>query len=102
MEKMGGEKGSVDLNLANDWADNKLPKLVADYSNDCIYNADETGLFYKMKPEYTLEVKGKNATGCKQSKERLTILFCANVDGSDKISPFVIGKSKKPRCFNGV
>jgi hypothetical protein len=24
------------------------------------------------------------------------------MDGSDKVLPFVIGKSKKPRVFNGV
>jgi hypothetical protein len=37
-------------------------------SSDCVYNADETGLFYRMKPEYTLEKSGSKASGCKKSK----------------------------------
>ena len=26
--------------------------------------------------------------------------MCCNADGSDKLKPFVIGKSAKPRCIN--
>ena len=52
-----------------------------------------------MKPEYTLEIK---SCGEKKNKDRLTVLFCCNADGSDKQIPLVIGKSKKPGCFNGV
>jgi hypothetical protein len=58
-------------------------------SSDCVYNADETCLFYRMKPEYTLEKSGSKASGCKKSKERLTILFCSNADGTDKLLPLV-------------
>ena len=92
----------VDLDLANTWVDDVLPKLVSDYTNDCIYNADETGLFWKMKPEYSLYVRGAKSSDDKKCKDRLTILFCTNADGSDKHMPFVIGMSKKPRCFQGV
>ena len=35
------------------------------------------------------------------SKERLTLLLGANMDGSDKIEPLIIGKSANPRCFRG-
>ncbi|GFV69007.1 tigger transposable element-derived protein 6 [Trichonephila clavipes] len=38
----------------------------------------------------------------KHSKERLTILLAVNMDGSEKITPLVIGKSAKPRCFKGM
>jgi hypothetical protein len=32
----------------------------------------------------------------------MTILLACNADGSDKITPLVIGKSKNPRCFKNV
>lgn len=89
-KKMSGEKASVDLDSANHWVDNVLPKLVDGYSSDCVYNADETGLFYRMKPEYTMENSRSKAGGCKKSKERLTFLFCSNADGTEKSLPLVI------------
>lgn len=78
--KVCGERGDVDLEQAGKWIDHILPKLISDYSPDCIYNCDETGLFYKMLPEYTLAVNGENCSGGKKSKERITILFCCNQD----------------------
>ncbi|CAG8824309.1 17270_t:CDS:2, partial [Gigaspora margarita] len=52
------------------------------------------------KPDTTL------ATIClkrkRKSKERLTIALCANADGTDKLIPFVIGKSPNPRCFKSI
>ena len=30
-------------------------------------------------------------------KERLTILLACNADGGDKLTPFVIGKSRNPK-----
>ncbi|KAF7685584.1 Tigger transposable element-derived protein 6 [Cucumispora dikerogammari] len=34
-------------------------------------------------------------------KDRATLLLCTNMDGSDKLLPTVLGKSKNPRCFKG-
>ncbi len=68
-----------------------------------MYIADETGLFYRMKPEYTMEKSGSKASGCKKSEERLTFLFCSNADGTEKLLPLVICfKFKKPRCFTNI
>jgi hypothetical protein len=39
-------------------------------------------------------VKGK-----KKDKERITLGLCVNADGSDKLPPVMIAKSKRPRCF---
>lgn len=65
-----------------------------------IYNADETGLFFRMLPNKTyVAANEKSAPGRKTRKERMTILFCANADGSHKVKPLVVGKSKNPRCF---
>nr|XP_042897556.1 tigger transposable element-derived protein 6-like [Parasteatoda tepidariorum] len=46
--------------------------------------------------------KGENCKGGKKSKQRLTVLLCANSTGTDKLKPFVIGKYAKPRCFKNV
>ena len=66
-----------------------------------MYNLDETGLFYKLKPDKTLEFKGQKCSGGKKSEERLTVLVGASMAG-EKLPLLVIGKSKSPRCFKGV
>ena len=48
-----GEAGSVPLaNLEEERL--KLQKVLAEYDLEHIYNADETGLFYRMEPNQTL------------------------------------------------
>ena len=49
-----------------------------------------------------MSVQGESCHGGKQSKERITVMFCANMDGSIKYKPLVIGKFQNPRCFRGV
>ncbi|CAG8817011.1 13347_t:CDS:2, partial [Gigaspora rosea] len=79
----------------------KLQKLLSNYSPENIYNADETGLFYRLLPNQTLSKK-KKVSGKKKDKTRATVLFCSNSTGTDKLRPLVIGTSKKPRSFNGI
>jgi hypothetical protein len=67
-----------------------------------VYNADETALFYKLMPNKTLALKGKRCTGSKNSKERITVLLCTNLTGTDKLLPLVIGKYRNPRFFKNV
>lgn len=102
-KKICGESKSVQENSdeMNEWK-NKLSNLLNDYSPDQIYNADETGLFFRLLPDKTLEFKDVKCSGGKQSKERLTALVCANMSGNDKLPILVIGKSKNPRCFKNV
>ncbi|XP_072144529.1 tigger transposable element-derived protein 6-like [Dermacentor andersoni] len=52
-----------------------------------------------MLPGKTHAMKGDKCAGGKHSKVRITVLLCTNMDGSDRCLPFVIGKSKRPRCF---
>lgn len=71
-----------------------------DLQLDQIYNADESGLFWRMLPHKTLAHGGeKSAPGRKSSKERITFMPCANASGSHKMKLFVIGKANKPRAF---
>jgi hypothetical protein len=66
--------------------------MVEHYDPENVFNCDETGLFYKLMPDRSL-VMGKNdCRGGKRSKERYTVLRCANWAGSEKLKPIVIGK----------
>ncbi|XP_053404457.1 tigger transposable element-derived protein 4-like [Mercenaria mercenaria] len=76
--------------------------LLQRFNAEDVYNADETGLFFKMLPEKTLDFKGVDCNGGKRSKERLTVMVCTNMSGTDKLPLFIIGKSAKPRCFKNV
>jgi hypothetical protein len=70
--------------------------LMAKYSPKDIFNADEFGLVYNMLPDKTYTFKGASCKGIKVNKERIIILLCANLDGTEKLSLLVIGKSKQP------
>ena len=101
-KKMHDEGRDTDEGAATSWKNNALPALLQDYSSSCIYNCDKTTLYYKAMPDETLCVKGEKVAGGKISKDRLAVLCCSNADGSHKMPLFIVGKSKKPRCFRGV
>lgn len=100
--KVCGEAKSVPLQVTNEWVNEKWPGIRQGYADHEIYNADETGLFYKLLPDKTMKFKGETCTGGKLAKDRLTVLLCANMDGTDKRKLLVIGKSQNPRCFKNV
>ena len=99
-KKVCGEAKLVDTTSANmtEW-EHRLGRILDQYSADDIYNADETGVFYRLLPDKTLEFKKVDCHGGKKSKERLTALVCANMTGNDKLPLLIIGKSANPRCF---
>ena len=99
-KKVCGEAKSVDTTSADmtEW-EHRLGRILDQYSADDIYNADETGVFYRLLPDKTLEFKKVDCHGGKKSKERLTALVCANMTGNDKLPLLIIGKSANPRCF---
>lgn len=71
-------------------------------TNEQLYNADESGLFFRLLPDKTyVAACEKTAPGRKIRKERISFLLCSNAEGTNKVKPLVIGKSKKPRCFAG-
>ncbi|GBN71081.1 Tigger transposable element-derived protein 4 [Araneus ventricosus] len=83
--------------MENVWLD-----IIRNYDEKDIFNADETGLFYKLTPNQTLKFKGEKCVGGKLSKVGITILVCTNVNCSEKQKLTVIGKSQKPRCYKNV
>ncbi|GFT96729.1 tigger transposable element-derived protein 6 [Trichonephila clavipes] len=100
-KKMCGESSSVDINVCSEWQ-NSLSDLIKEFQPRNIFNTDDTGLFFKCLPEKTFAFKKEKYHGEKHSKERLTVLLAVNMDGSEKITPLVIGNSAKPRCFKGI
>ncbi|XP_040070451.3 tigger transposable element-derived protein 6-like [Ixodes scapularis] len=97
-----GESSSVNKQGADEWLSENVPEILGRYAVQDVYNADESGLFYQMLPGKTLARKGEPCHGGKQSKQRLTLLLCVNMDGSDKRDPLIIGKAQNPRCFKGA
>jgi hypothetical protein len=77
-----------------------LRTICSKYKDKDIFNMDETGLFWKLTPERTLATEA--GSGGKKSKDRITLALTTNADGSEKLEPWVIGKSKNPRCFKGI
>ncbi len=94
-----GEKRSSDFSAANYWTAEKVPEILAEYVPSNIFNADETGLYFKGLPNRGHVLASEKAEGCKVPKDRVTILVCANMDGSEKRRLLMIGKSKRPRYF---
>ncbi|KAL4153779.1 hypothetical protein QTP88_001612 [Uroleucon formosanum] len=80
----------VDEDICKIYWQMKLQDLLYEYDPKNVFNADETGLFFKCLSNRTL------------TKERVTLLFAVNMDGSEKLRHLFIGKSANPRCFKNV
>ena len=98
---VSGEGNYCTTEMTAPWKQTTLPTILSKYKLDEIYNADEFGLFFRMQPYKSLNLRSEACTGGKHSKICLTAMAAANAMG-DKIPMFVIGKSKSPRCFKGV
>lgn len=73
-----GESGSVNPESAAQWM-LSLDPILQEYDASQIFNADETGLYYKCEPQTTLAFKNDPCFGGKRSKDRLSILVGANM-----------------------
>ena len=78
-----GEKNSADFEGAELWVSTVLPQLLLEYTPENMYNADETGLYYRATPDSSLCYKYEQLRGSKRAMERVTIhvLLCANMTG---------------------
>ncbi|XP_041347231.1 tigger transposable element-derived protein 4-like [Gigantopelta aegis] len=100
-KKLHGEKKDADVAAADNWSKTVLPEILQKYKAEDIYNADETGLYYRALPDGTLAAKKDQVSGSKKAMDRVTVLVACNMTGTDKRKLLVIGKSKDPRCFRG-
>lgn len=83
-----------------DWNE-RLKPICESYKECNVFNADESGLFFRILPNKTICLKKQECVGVKTSKEQLTLLLCCNMLGEFE-TPFKISKSLKPRCFNNI
>uniref|UniRef100_A0A8C9CI81 Tigger transposable element derived 6 n=1 Tax=Phocoena sinus TaxID=42100 RepID=A0A8C9CI81_PHOSS len=90
------------IDKVNEWRAGEIIKLIADYSPDDIFNADETGMFFQVLPQHTLAAKGDHCRGGKKARQWLTALFCCSASGTEKIRPLIVGRSANPRCLKNV
>ena len=100
MSTLSGEAADVSESIVDDWR-RCLESVCKGYQLRDIFNADKTGLFYRALPTKSMKVKGEEARGGKKSKERITVLLACSAEGQ-KLKPFVIGHSAKPRYFKGL
>lgn len=101
---LSGEAASADTEAAKLYPA-ELKKIIEDggYVDDQIFNADETGLFWKKMPKRTYISKAeKKAPGFKAAKDRLTLLFCGNKSGDLSTKPLLIYRSLNPRALKNV
>ena len=86
--------------VVDDWG-RHLESVCKGYQLRDIFNADETGLFYRALPTKLMPVKGEEAKGGRKYKERITVLLARSAEG-EKLRPFVIGHSANLTCFKGL
>lgn len=73
------------------------------FCDNKLYNADETGLYWKMLPENAyVALSEKTAPGLKIAKQLLTLLGCANATALHKLNELVIGKSNNLRYLKNI
>ena len=95
-----GESAEVPQDVVDDWG-KRLPALTEGYDLADIYNADETGLYFRALPNRSMVIKGDPRKGIKTSKEWITVLLACSA-ASERQTPLVIGKAVNPMCFWGV
>lgn len=75
----------------------RMRPIIAGYEPRNVLNVDETGLYWRMPPK--TGIADSERGGLKDDKSRMTYVLCANMDGSEKRRPLIIGTAKQPRCF---
>ena len=102
-KKLCGKSAEVDAATVYGLRKEQLKTLLEKYEPDNVFNADETALYYKLMPDKSLVLKGKeNVHGGTCSKQLLTVLLAANKTGTRKLPLLLIGKSANSRCFKNV
>ncbi|UYV72368.1 hypothetical protein LAZ67_9002823 [Cordylochernes scorpioides] len=98
---VSGEINKVSEETVTDWL-TKFEEIKNEYKDEDIFNIDETGVFYNLFPDRSLDFKGTKCHGTSKSKERLTVVLCCNATGSEISKLWIIGKYKNPRCLNKI
>ena len=95
---MGVGRGSTRL---HQWLEKAVPDIIQGYVLENVFNADETGLFYRALPKTSMVQKNDTRKGLKTAKERITVLLACSATG-EKLKPLVIGRSETPRYLKNM
>ena len=98
---LSGESLSADIDTVAPFQE-QLSKLMDEegYTRDQIFNADETGLWWKQLPSRLLcHARENQPKNHKKAKDRVTLMACANASGTFRLPLMLVNKSVKPRCF---
>ncbi|XP_054718733.1 tigger transposable element-derived protein 4-like [Uloborus diversus] len=93
---------AISNNVVENWRNNVLQDVLTRYSEPDIFSLDEIGLFYRLLPHEVVTFKDETCSDGKHSELRLTVLFGANMGGTEKLKPLVIGNRKSPKCFENI
>lgn len=94
-QNLHGELVEVDT-LGGGAAHAKLLEIVATYDPEDVFNFDETGLYYRAPPSVTLN--GGGPMGMRE-KDRVTLGFCVNISGKERLKMIFIHHTARPKCF---
>ena len=99
-----GEVGNADMASVAPFRE-KLTRLMSDegLALSQIYNADETGMFWRSVPKNIQVRRGEDKSKKKKSsKKRLSVLVGCNATGMHRLKLAVVEKLKNPRAFRGI
>lgn len=96
-----GEATHLDYHEAEKFT-SQLKKILdlKKYTPDQVFNAAETGLFWKKMPKQTfLSQEEENTPGSKFSNDKLNLLLCANASGKCTVKPMVVYRTLNPAAL---
>jgi hypothetical protein len=76
-----GKSAIVNPKRVMDWKSEELPKIIDGYQPKDIFNVDETGFFYNLRPSKTMTYRGDFCHGGTKLKQRVTVLLGCKADG---------------------
>lgn len=91
---------SVKQSIINEWLC-KVKELTNGYEERDIFNCDETGLFFRILPEKSVDFMNETCSEGNLSRERLTVMLCTNITGEFE-KPLIIGKVGQYSCFKNI
>lgn len=79
LKKPPEELKDADRPATEKWLSEVWPSACEQYQPEKIYNADETGLYYRAIPEVSYIFTNEDAKGSKICKERVIVLCCVGI-----------------------
>jgi len=80
----------------------ELYSIIVQYDPENVYNMDETGLFFRLLPKYSILMPNEDISSTrskKKAKDCVSLIVCANASRTHKIPCVMIRKPKEPACI---